>query len=54
MGKSFRHDNEYSRKFKGFRKNNNRDNDVKHQKFNSQPVESVRRDEWARATKWKN
>lgn len=51
MGKSFRHDNEYGRKFKGFQKNSNRDNDVKHQKFNFQPAELVRSNEWSRATK---
>ena len=48
MGKSFRRDNEYRRKFKGFRKNIDRN--VKKQKYNSQPAESVRSDGWERVT----
>ena len=49
MGKSFRRDNEYGRKFKGFRKNNDRT--VKKQKYNSQPDDSVRNDGWEPATR---
>ena len=52
MGKSFRRDNEYGRKFKGFRKNSDRN--VKKQKYNSQPAESARNDGWEPATRWEN
>lgn len=52
MGKSFRRDNEYGRKFKGFRKNSDRN--VKKQKYNSQPADSARNDGWEPATRWEN